>query len=118
HSALVQATPCRTVILWKEDQSICHPKEPDNQGITTAFGQRNFHIRELSIRTENRVKPEPNELVAQIHPRMPGDFFLQQHHAAWLGEADDGNLKELLVPYPADQMRMWEISPRVNSAGE
>jgi putative SOS response-associated peptidase YedK len=27
----------------------------------------------------------------------------------------NGNLKELLVPYPADQMRMWEISPRVNS---
>jgi putative SOS response-associated peptidase YedK len=21
----------------------------------------------------------------------------------------------LLVPYPADQMRMWEISPRANS---
>jgi putative SOS response-associated peptidase YedK len=21
----------------------------------------------------------------------------------------------LLLPYPADQMRMWEISPRVNS---
>ena len=38
----------------------------------------------------------------------------QQHHAAWLGEADDGNLKELLLPYPADQIRMWEISPRVN----
>jgi hypothetical protein len=33
----------------------------------------------------------------------------------WLGETDDGNLKALLVPYPADQMRMWEISPRVNS---
>jgi hypothetical protein len=28
---------------------------------------------------------------------------------------EDGNLKELLVPYPAHQMRMWEISPRVNS---
>jgi hypothetical protein len=24
-------------------------------------------------------------------------------------------LKELLLPYPADQMHMWEISPRVNS---
>jgi putative SOS response-associated peptidase YedK len=35
----------------------------------------------------------------------------EQHHAAWLGETEDGNLKELLVPYPADQMRMWEISP-------
>jgi hypothetical protein len=28
---------------------------------------------------------------------------------------DDGNFKELLVPYPVDRMRMWEISPRVNS---
>jgi putative SOS response-associated peptidase YedK len=35
----------------------------------------------------------------------------EQDHAAWLGETDDGNLKALLVPYPADQMRMWEISP-------
>ena len=28
---------------------------------------------------------------------------------------DDGNLKALLLPCPADQMRMWEVSPRVNS---
>lgn len=35
--------------------------------------------------------------------------------ASWLSETDDGNLKELLLPYPADQMRMWEFSPRVNS---
>ena len=56
----------------------------------------------------------PNELVAQIHPRMPV-ILPQKHHAAWLGETDDGNLKELLVPCPADQMRMWEISPRVNT---
>jgi putative SOS response-associated peptidase YedK len=42
-------------------------------------------------------------------------FFLKQHHAVWLGETEDGNLKALLLPYPADQMRMWEISPRVNS---
>jgi hypothetical protein len=39
----------------------------------------------------------------------------EQHHAAWLGETDEGNAKELLVFYPAGQMRMWEISPRVNS---
>jgi hypothetical protein len=47
----------------------------------------------------------------------PGDTDVtgEQHYAAWLGETDDGNLKALLVPYPADQMRMWEISPRVNS---
>jgi putative SOS response-associated peptidase YedK len=27
----------------------------------------------------------------------------EQHHATWLGETDNENLKELLVPYPADQ---------------
>jgi putative SOS response-associated peptidase YedK len=41
----------------------------------------------------------------------------QTWNAAWLGETGDGNLKELLLPYPADEMRMREISPRVNSAG-
>jgi hypothetical protein len=34
------------------------------------------------------------------------------------GETDDENLKALLAPYPADQMRMWEISPRGNSPKE
>ena len=66
------------------------------------------------LRTCTIVTGGPNELVAQIHPRMPV-ILPEQHHAAWLGETDDGNLKALLLPYPADQMRMWEISPRVNS---
>jgi hypothetical protein len=30
-------------------------------------------------------------------------------------KTEDGNLKALLLPYPADEMRMWEISSRVNS---
>jgi putative SOS response-associated peptidase YedK len=66
------------------------------------------------LRTCMIITGEPNELVAQIHPRMPV-ILPERHHATWLGETDDGNLKALLVPYPADQMRMWEISPRVNS---
>jgi putative SOS response-associated peptidase YedK len=35
--------------------------------------------------------------------------------AKWLGEAEDGDLKALLKPFPADQMRIWAIIPRVNS---
>ena len=66
------------------------------------------------LRTCTIITGEPNELVAQIHPRMPV-ILPEQHHAAWLGGTDNGNLKELLLPYPADEMRMWEISPRVNS---
>jgi len=34
------------------------------------------------------------------------------HHETWLsGEAG----KKILVPYPADRMKAWPISPRVNS---
>jgi putative SOS response-associated peptidase YedK len=36
----------------------------------------------------------------------------EEHHDAWLsGEAG----KEVLVPYPADRMKAWPISSRVNS---
>jgi putative SOS response-associated peptidase YedK len=39
----------------------------------------------------------------------------EEHHAKWLGEMEDGDLKELLKPFPAERMKMWPISPRVNS---
>jgi putative SOS response-associated peptidase YedK len=52
--------------------------------------------------------------VAQIPPRVLV-ILTEKHHAAWLWETENGNLKESLVPYPADQMRTREISPRVNS---
>jgi hypothetical protein len=36
----------------------------------------------------------------------------EEHHDSWLsGEAG----KEILVPFPADQMKAWPISARVNS---
>ena len=36
----------------------------------------------------------------------------EEHHDAWLsGEAG----KEVLVPFPADRMKAWPVSPRVNS---
>jgi putative SOS response-associated peptidase YedK len=35
------------------------------------------------IRTCTIITGEPNELVAQIHPRMPV-IIPEQHHAAWL----------------------------------
>jgi putative SOS response-associated peptidase YedK len=33
----------------------------------------------------------------------------------WLGETGEADLKSLLRPYPSEEMRMWEISSRVNS---
>ena len=43
------------------------------------------------LRTCTIITSEHNELVAQIHPRILV-ILLQKHHAAWLGETDDGNL--------------------------
>jgi putative SOS response-associated peptidase YedK len=57
------------------------------------------------------ITGEPNELVAQIHTRMPV-ILAEEHHEAWLTNQAG---KEVLVPFPGAAMRAWPISPRVNS---
>jgi putative SOS response-associated peptidase YedK len=57
------------------------------------------------------ITGEPNEFVREIHTRMPV-ILPEEHHDAWLsGEAG----KEVLVSFPADRMKAWPISRRVNS---
>jgi putative SOS response-associated peptidase YedK len=55
-----------------------------------------------------------NELVAQIHDRMPL-ILANSGYERWLGPEPDPH--DLLVPYPAEPMAMWSISTRVNSPG-
>lgn len=63
------------------------------------------------IRTCTIITGEPNDLVREIHTRMPV-ILPEEHHDVWLsGEAG----KEILVPFPAERMRAWPISTRVNS---
>ena len=63
------------------------------------------------IHTCTIITGEPNDLVREIHTRMPV-ILPDEHIDAWLsGEAG----KEILVPFPADRMKVWAISPRVNS---
>jgi putative SOS response-associated peptidase YedK len=57
------------------------------------------------------ITGEPNELVARIHTRMPV-ILVEEHHEAWLSNQAG---KEVLFPYPADRMKVWPISTRVNS---
>ena len=42
-------------------------------------------------------------------------ILAEEHHAKWLGEMENGDLKELLKPFPPERMKMWPISSRVNS---
>jgi putative SOS response-associated peptidase YedK len=59
------------------------------------------------------ITTESNELIAQLHNRMPV-ILPEEYHAAWLGESEAANLKDLLRPFPASKMKILEISPRVN----
>lgn len=68
------------------------------------------------LRTFTIVTGEPNELVASIHNRMP--VILRPESLGFrLGEApaDDEALRAAYDPYPADKMRAYPISTRVNS---
>jgi putative SOS response-associated peptidase YedK len=57
----------------------------------------------------------PNELVATVHDRMPV-IIAPEDYERWLGEsaADATELKSLLKPFPAEAMKMWPVSPRMN----
>ncbi len=62
------------------------------------------------------ITGEPNELLAPIHDRMPV-VLPREAWAAWLGEepATADELQALLTPYPAERMRAYPVTTRVNS---
>ncbi|MDX2264785.1 MAG: SOS response-associated peptidase family protein [Hyphomicrobiales bacterium] len=65
------------------------------------------------IRTFCILTCPANALVATIHDRMP--VIIPAHaNNRWLSplEADP---RDLLAPYPAEQMMMWQVSARVSS---
>lgn len=68
------------------------------------------------IETFTIITTEANELVSQVHDRMP--VILQPaDFEVWMnaGQQDSGALKHLLIPYPAQQMQAHPINPLINS---
>jgi putative SOS response-associated peptidase YedK len=63
------------------------------------------------IRTFAIITIDANELVAEIHDRMPV-ILPHEGYARWLGEEADP--RDLMRPFPAELMRIWPISTRVN----
>ena len=59
---------------------------------------------------------EPNELMREIHDRMPV-ILPPADYTSWLdpGEEDPDRLSPLLRPYPAGDMLAYPVSPHVNS---
>lgn len=56
-----------------------------------------------------------NQLVDKIHPRMPV-ILNPDSLTSWLNpEADPGELKKLLRPFPATEMTAWKVDRRMNN---
>jgi putative SOS response-associated peptidase YedK len=72
-------------------------------------GWQNPHTKER-LRTCVIITGEPNDLVGQIHTRMPV-ILPQETHEKWLsGESG----KEILRPFPAKEMTARPISKWIN----
>jgi putative SOS response-associated peptidase YedK len=70
-----------------------------------------------TVRSATIITCPSNELVAELHDRMPV-ILPPAAWPAWLGEEDEGRpetLKALLVPYRADDMEMWPVNRRVGN---
>ena len=63
------------------------------------------------LRTFAIITTDANELVADIHDRMPV-ILAPGDYARWLGEERDS--RDLMPPFPSDLIWMWPISTRVN----
>ena len=58
---------------------------------------------------------EPNELMADIHNRMPV-ILRPEEERVWLDQTQDRDtLQSLLKPYPAEDMHVYPVSTKVNN---
>jgi putative SOS response-associated peptidase YedK len=65
-----------------------------------------------ALRTFAVITCEANELVDQIHDRMPV-IIAPTDYDRWLGQEVDP--RDLMKPFPTELMTMWPVSTRVNS---
>ncbi len=59
------------------------------------------------------ITTDANALLATMHDRMPV-IVAPEHYARWLDVAVS-DVADLFAPYPADAMRLYPVSTRVNS---
>ncbi|MDT3417110.1 putative SOS response-associated peptidase YedK [Brevibacillus aydinogluensis] len=69
------------------------------------------------VHTCTIITTQPNELVRDIHDRMPVILQNQAAESIWLDRKvqDTEILQSLLTPYPADQMTAYPVSPVVGN---
>lgn len=66
------------------------------------------------IQSATIITTESNELVGELHDRMPV-ILDRDEKDRWLEEEDEGEPQAMLDPFPADRMTTYEVSTAVNS---
>lgn len=73
-----------------------------------------YDAEKRPVHTFSILTTTPNELMKDIHDRMPV-ILPREFESVWLNEPDDQKLKELLHPFNADKMDAYPVSGQVNS---
>jgi putative SOS response-associated peptidase YedK len=105
---------------WKQENGVKYPmyftlkdKEPFAfAGVWDTWANpQGEQIRSCSL-----ITTEPNDLVAQVHNRMPV-ILPEEARQEWLNLdiRDTAFLEQLLVPFPADEMTVRQVSRAVNN---
>lgn len=68
-----------------------------------------------TVRSFTIITTEPNEMMADIHNRMPA-ILRREDEKLWLDpHADEQELLYALRPFPAEEMEAWPVSTVVNN---
>ncbi len=69
----------------------------------------------VSITSCSIITTAPNELLTNIHDRMPV-MLAPEAQIKWLRDTESDELMQLLVPFPAREMKSFPVSAKVNHA--
>ncbi len=113
--------PANAFYVWKRDGALKQPYavglSDDGPMAFAGLWETQHDLDGDIVRWFTIITTTPNELVGAFHERMPV-IVRPADYAAWLGEepADGRRLRAILsASYPADRMKAWCVSPRVNS---
>ena len=88
----------------------------DNEPFAFAGLAEHWHLGDDTIDSCTIITTEPNELMEGIHDRMPV-ILPSEDYDLWLDPDfhGQGKLLEMLMPYPAEEMKAFPVSTVVNN---
>lgn len=113
--------PATGFFEWKKQEGSKQPFyicRNDGRPFSLAGLWERWEKDEDILETCTILTTEPNDLVAELHNRMPV-IIPRDAYGRWLDPAaEQSDLVELLGPYPPEELTAYPVSTRVNSPGQ